>query len=195
MKKLMTILGIFLILLIACSTQQAAIPSPTGVKESEPSSVTGTSADAETKMLQDVQSQTEASNSKADVFYLPVNNKIANVGDTVIFGSMFNLVNMPAGTFFARITFIEARDKNSNKIEVDKDTIRSWLRYSDTPTFQLDSGGKFVPIIVKVGSEIKPRVKTVPGAYQYEVTFRKIFSNEFNDPVNGATKSVYVRVE
>ena len=196
MRKLITILGILLLALTACAPSNGGIPQATGMKESVPSSVTGTSADEEDKLIEQVKADTESKNVKSQVFFLPINNKKGKPGDSVVFGSIFNLVNTQPGTYFAKIQFIEGRDKSSNKIEVDKDTVNAWLKYSKTPSFAIEEkGSEFVPIIVRVKDEVAPGIETTPGTYEFEVAFFRVVDNEFDDDVENAVKSVYVKVE
>jgi hypothetical protein len=196
MKQLLVLAGVLLLALTACTQSEGGIPSPTGVKENVPSTVTGTNLDEEAAMLEQVKTETIAKNDKTLELVIPVNNKRGSVGDTVAFGVNFNQVNKQAATYLARVSFIEARDKNSNKIEVDKDTIHSWLAETETLDFALGDGESYyLPIVVRIKNEIKPGVKTVPGAYQYEIQFFRRGKYDLDEKLDKLVRSVYVRVE
>ena len=193
MKRMLAILSIFLLVLTACATTQTAGPGiQPGVNQGPGAVTTGQTPEAE--IVSQVKTVTESANDPTKNVIVPINSKNAKPGDFVVFGTMFNLVNRQGGTYLAKITFIEARDGNSNKIEIDANTMRSWLVQSETPYFQVETGGsQFVPIQVRVGSEIKPGVKTASGTYQYEIQFYKVEDN-FVNKIDTDVKIVFVKV-
>ncbi len=195
MKKLIVVLAIMLLAIAACST--TINPQETKVEGGSATTTRGdVPADEVSKLIQQVKDDTLAKNDKSSNLVLPINIKKGKVGDTVVFGVNFNQVTQPQGGYFATITFVEGRDTSSNKIEVNKDTMRSWIRESQSSDFTLEEkGSQYLPIIIKVGSEIKPGVKTVPGSYQYDFQIHKRISPEFEEPVDALVKKVYVKVE
>src|SRR5690242_14436616 len=134
MKKILTILGIFLLVLTACSSQTTTgtLPSQQGVPQAVPSTVTKNTGDAETTLIGQVQADTESKNDKTKDLVLPIAYKKGKQGDSVVFGLMFNQVNRPKNTYLARISFIEGRDSNSNKIEINSDVAKGLLKESET---------------------------------------------------------------
>lgn len=192
---MLAMVAIFALILSACApaAQPSVQPKLGGqpietFPEAEPTD--------EAQLIEQVRAETEPKNIKTEQVVVPVNIKKGSVGDFVVFGVMFNQVNKPAATYFATVTFIEGRDKNNNRIEVDKDTVRSWIRVSETERFALpDKGSQFVPVSFRIREEIKPGVSTVLGSYQFEIQFHKVLSETSSDEVDGAVKQVYVKVE
>lgn len=194
MKRLIAILSVLLLVLTACAPSQTGAPSvQPGVKTGPGAATTGETSEA--RIIEEVKAATEAKNDATKNVIVPINSKEAEPGDFVVFGTMFNLVNRQGGTYLAKIMFIEARDSNSNKIETNPDTMRSWLVQSETPYFQVATGGsQFVPVQFRVGSEIKPGVETPPGSYQYEVQFYKV-DGDFVNIIDTDVKKIFVKVE
>jgi hypothetical protein len=194
MKKILVILSIMLLAIAACATtispqEKTEGGSATTTKESVP-------ADALSKLMQEVKDETLAKNDKSLNLVLPINIRKGSAGDNVVFGLNFNQITQPQGTYFATVTFVEGRDSSSNKIEVDKDTMRSWLRESVTSDFVLEEKGSvYLPVLVTIGDEIKPGVKTTPGSYQFEFQIHKRISAQFEEPVDVLVKKLFVKVE
>ncbi len=195
MKRTLVILSLVLLMLAACARTETTSIQTTGIKQAQPSTVTNNAATPEDDIQAQVKADTESKNDITESFFLPINNKEVAVGDYVVFGSMFNLVNRQPGTYFAKITFIEGRDKSSNKIESDKNTMMTWIRSAETTKFLLEKGGQFVPLEFRPKDETKPGVKTVPGSYRFDVTFFQVIDTEFDQELSETTKSVYVRVK
>ncbi|HME86975.1 MAG TPA: hypothetical protein VKE88_01025 [Candidatus Nanoarchaeia archaeon] len=193
MKKILAILCIFALLMTACASQSTQKTETSGPQKPDTETSTGSSSQAK---LDQVEQETLAKNDKSQEFFLPLTFKSGKVGEQVAFGAIINPLNKPREGYFARISFVEGRDKNSNKIEVDKDTVTRWLRQTQTEDFTIEAGAShYFPIVATIGSEIKPGVKTVPGSYQYEVQIYAKVGNEFSDMISGMKKNVYLRVE
>lgn len=192
MKRLIAILGIFLLILTACAPAQKTVTM--GAKDGTEPLIEQTTPEA--KILEDLKTATEAANDRTKGVVVPINIKEGKPGDFVAIGVMFNLVNRQPGGYFARITYIEGRDNNGNKIEVNPDTMKTWLVQSQTQDYTIpESGSQFVPVQFRIGSEIKPGVKTQPGAYQYEIQFFERIESEFDEKIEAAVKQVFVKVK
>ncbi len=192
MKKIIALLGILLLLVVACKPSETVTVQLTGA----PKPIAVPKADEVGALLEQVKTETTAKNDLTQEIVVPINNKKGEVGDTVIFGVNFNQVNKLKGTYFARIMLIEGRDKSYNKIEVDKETMNGWLRNSQTEDFVLEEKESYyVPVIFIVGSEIKSGVKTAPGTYQYEVQFYSRPDPAFEKKLDKVVKSVYLTIE
>lgn len=195
MKK--TFMLLFLVVVLtACAGTNTIYPTqkeiPTATQQMGSSQSSGTNYESD---LEKVKNDTMAANDIVQDLFVPMNFKTGVPGDVVTFGVVFNSVNSRQGTFSAKISFVGARDTNSNPIEVNKTLVEGWLRESQTADFVLaDKGSYYIPVTFFIGNEIKPGIKTVSGNYQYEIQIYKK-SQYTEDAVVGLTKELYLRVE
>jgi hypothetical protein len=192
MKRMIGILCMFLLLLTSCvqpATQRRETQLEGRVEEEK-------KVESLESIIASVKETTEAENVVSEELVLPVNSKTGKIDEFVVFGINFNQVNKLPATYFGEISFVEARDKNNNKIEVDRNVLNTWPNPSKTENFVLDKGeSAFVPMVIKIGSEIKPGVATSPGIYQFEIVFFEDEGEGFFDELETLRKSVYVRVD
>lgn len=188
MKKIFLILA--LLLLVGCAAQ-------TKVADVRPSEKTVQTTYISTldKAIDDSKAATEAKQNIGYKTVLEINNKKAKVGDYVVFGLILNNLKPQTDSFLVDVEFWEAKDNINNKIEVDENTIKEWLIANNFKPFVLEHReSKFVPIIIKVGDEIKPGVKTVKGSYKFTV---KTFSDvkETSKKPYDSDKTLFLAVE
>src|SRR3989344_1653272 len=136
MKKILALFCIFALLLTACASQSS---TQTTEPMEKPSTETSTGSSAQAKLDQ-VEQETIAKNQKSQEFLVPITFKSGKIGEQVAFGAILNPLNKPRDAYMAKISFIEGRDKNSNKIEVDKDTVTQWLRETETADIIVEAG-------------------------------------------------------
>lgn len=181
--------------LVACAPSTSYGPQPAGVAKQTGAPAPSNTGASISDVVNAVQADTESKNVKTDELFIPIVTKSASAGDLVVFGSILNPLNLQtAKTYFARISYVEGRDKNSNKIEVDADTIKSWIRTTQTDDFTFSPDKPvFIPLIFNVGKEIKPGVPTVMGTYRFEVQFYDA-SSGIPDKIDKLQKDVFIRV-
>lgn len=188
--KYMLILSILFLLLAACGGE--TVVSKQGVKDTTSSKTIG--AADEGSGPEDIQAETEAKNDATKNLVIPTPIKTGKIGSTAVFGAMINKVNLQPDKYFLKITFIEARDTSfNNKIEVDKDIIKTWIKSGADDFDLVDS--KFVPISINIGNEVKSGAATVPGSYQFEVQLYKRVDVTFDTEISGAIKQIYLKVK
>lgn len=189
------LLCVLLLFLAACAGQKD-IASEQDVKEKTADSAAAKPAaeKADTTLsIETIKSETESRNDITKNLVIPITIKKGSIGSTVVFGAMVNKANMQPDSYFLTLEFIEARDKSYNRIEADKNKVIAWTK-AQTDDFYLEDS-KFVPISFTIGNEVKSGIKTLPGAYQFEVKLYKRIDKAVSDEVSGAVKQIYLKVE
>lgn len=198
MKKIIAILVMFLLVLTACSSSNTIYPTQTEQNNGKAAvqgrvQASGTDYEAE---LEKVKADTIAKNDKQKELSVPYTFKTGKPGEVVTFGTMFNSINRLDGNYFAKVTYIEARDTNSNPIEVDRKMVSQWIRESQTSDVAVpQSGSAYIPITFTIGNEVKSGVKTVSGAYTFEIQMYSRGKDNLEQKLDGIVKNVYLRVE
>ena len=182
--------GVLLLLLAACS---GTVVSEQGVEEKSETSTVEESADEKVSSLDQLKEETESKNDATKNLVVPIAIVKSGVGKTAIFGTMINRANLQKGLYFMKVTFVEARDANYNRIEVDKQLIKTWTK-QETNNFELEDS-LFVPITINVGNEVGSGASTIPGTYQFELELFKRVDATFDTEVSGAIKQIYLKVK
>jgi len=190
MKSLL-FLGILLFVLAACSSGQTV----TTIEQKEVKEVTEEVMESPKETLEQIKADAISKNAPLEKLFIPINIKSGKVGDEVIFGTIFNKVNLQKGPFFARLNFIEGKDLTYSRIETNNVMVQGWTALETGNIDLTDKDNEFVPIKFKIGNEISQGVPTVPGTYQFEVRLYKRVDVSFDDDVRGATKQIYLKVE
>ncbi|MFC1728486.1 hypothetical protein ACFLZ7_03415 [Nanoarchaeota archaeon] len=160
MKRLFLVF--VLLLLAGCGANTETVMEDEGLKTTQISDLD--------KMILESKGATEAKHRVGKRTTLEINNRKANTGDYVLFGLVISNINSKESNFMVGAEFYEAKDFNNNKISVDKETMNGWLSPNNFELFTLGSGeNKFVPVIVKVGSETSSGIATEPGSYKFEI--------------------------
>jgi PBP1b-binding outer membrane lipoprotein LpoB len=197
MKKVLILIAL-LFVLAACSTK-TIYPTQTEQTADGKAAVEGKvqySGTAYETLLEQVKSDTITKNIKTEEVVVPLNFKIGKPGDTVVFGVNLNSVNQMLGTYFYRVSFIEARDKNSNPIETNREMVKNWLAESISSDTVLEmEKSLYFPVIFTIGKEIKSGIPTVSGQYTFEVQFYKRDSSGMEQKQDAMVKTIYLRVE
>ena len=192
MKKMIVILMVLVLALTACSSSKT-MSSVQGVQDTSTGKVQSSGTNYEENLI-DVRTETVNKNDKGQELFVPIVHKEGKVGDTVTFGAIMNSINTRKGIYVAKVTFIGAKDKNSNPIETDKSRVFQWLNEAEIE-FNLEEGSyAYFPVTVIVGNEIKSGTNTLSGNYQYEV---KVYERKgsFDNEVPGIKNvELYVRV-
>ena len=145
-------------------------------------------------LIAESRSTTEAKKNIGIKINLEGNNKKAGINDYVVFGVLLNNAGVKTDNFLIDVEFFEARDSFNNKIETDSDVIKTWLNPSNFELFVLESQqSKFVPVIIKVGEEIKPGVSTVKGTYKFKIKSYTEIEGSFRDEYD-SDKIIFVSV-
>jgi PBP1b-binding outer membrane lipoprotein LpoB len=196
MKKIIVLLLGLMLLIAACSTQ-TIYPQQTKGQNTPARAESVAQAEVTTSLIDQVQADTEAKNVKTQDLVVPIVFKTGKIGDTVIFGAMLNQVtNMQPITYFAKVSFVEARDSNYNKIEIDKSTVNSWIQLLQSEDVSLsEKESVFIPIIIKIGNEIKPGIKSATGSYEFSIQIYKRNDASFTEPIDNLKKSVFLKVQ
>jgi hypothetical protein len=196
MKK---IIGLIfgLLLLVACATQTIS-PEKTQVVTQEQAR-TEAEIDAQSTtltLIPQAKADVEAKNVKSQDIIVPIVYKVGKIGSPVVFGVMINQAGITAGkTYFAKVTFVEGRDLNYNKIEADKIAMADWVLQKQSEDFVLEEhGSQFVPIVLEAQSTVKSGLKTPAGAYEFKIQFYTR-DNSFTTQVDSLTKSVFLKVQ
>ncbi len=176
-----------LLLLVGCAAQTEVRPSEQTTKTTYISTLD--------KAIDESRAATEAKQNKGYKTILEINNKKAKVGDYVVFGILLNNLESKTDTFALSAEFWEARDSMNNKIETDVELVETWLQGTNFEPFSLNHGeSKFIPIIIKIGSEIAPGVKTVKGSYKFIVKSYNEVKETSKKPYD-TDKTLFVSVE
>lgn len=176
MKYIIAILAV--VLLLAACSQTTTTTTTSGIPQ--------TGKQATTTDLAQIKSDTLAKNDVTQNLVIPLNIKKGKAGDTFVFGSVFNLVNMKQGNYVVKLDFVEGRDSSYNRIELSREAGNAWVQASGS--FAATTEPNYVPITIKAGSTAQL------GTYTFDVYAYTIDSG-FENKIDGINKKVNVKIE
>lgn len=176
MKRLFLLFVLLILTGCAAKTTTTTETTSSGVETTQIAKLDGLIADAKTAV--------EAKQNIGMKIVIDNNFKTAKPGDYVVFGLLLNSQFAVKKNFIVEAEFLEARDTSNNKLEADRDLMKTWLDSNEFEIFELDNQQtQFVPVIIKIGNEYASGKPVVKGSYKFNI---KSYSD-----IEGTSKSEY----
>lgn len=197
MKKLFVLFLVTAFLLAGCGNKmEPEVISTSPAKTTTPTAPTETAAPGE-----DLNDEINAAKEEAEKCLeggvrscLPVNFKIGEIGDTVIFAYGIKSQEVPDTKYRIVTTFIEyQRGMATLPVEAEDETMNAWVQseYKDKVLQSQDIWT--APAIIKIGSIVAPDKETQPGTYVFEIKAMKVDKDGFTDDYEAKRISVKVK--